>query len=311
MRRMRQACLVTTVKSMGQSHALCVADTTGDLEALAKEFSGSLGADLAALWVSGYESWWPEVFSSYYRTGHGNPEHRGGAAQRLVACWRDWKAAAVRAHGVVSSASGRLGGDLVLAGELRYLVMVGVGDSNGWVTIFDQHPTLFLAVEVLPDAPYDEILVLHELVHVAHQEQTSYDDDESSVADRLLQEGLATALSARLLPGFDADEYLWFGRPDALRWRRACVEAWDHTIRQILAVAGSREIDDLRRFFGGTEMNSTDGVPGRAGYLVGTLGIERLLRTVPVEQLLGEPLESVSPLLLAAIQQIDPESPDP
>ncbi|MGH3428353.1 MAG: hypothetical protein ACRDQZ_12430, partial [Mycobacteriales bacterium] len=258
-----------------------------------------------------YESRWPKVLSSYYRTGHGTPEHREDAAQQLLPGWRAWKAAGVRAHQLVSEASVRFGRDLGLVAELPYVVMVGVGDSNGWVTPFEGRSTLFLAVELLPGMPYDEILVLHELGHVAHQAQASIDDDESSVADVLLQEGLATALSARLRPGLEPDEYLWFGRPDGVsRWRQACYEAWDHCVAQLTDVADSREDADLRRFFSGGVGSSTDGVPGRAGYLLGALGVEYLLRTVPAEQLLREPLESATPLLLAAVQQIDPKSVD-
>jgi hypothetical protein len=122
----------------------------------------------------------------------------------------------------------------------------------------------------------------------------------------LLQEGLATALSARLRPGFHHDDYLWFGRPDLSEWRRVCMEAWDHIIREVLAAADSQKVDDIRRFFTGSETSAADGVPGRAGYLVGMLGVEQLLRSVPAEQLLRQPLRSVTPLLLAAIEHTDP-----
>jgi hypothetical protein len=290
---------------MGQLGALCVADTTRHIGAVAERFSSSEDVDLAELCVDAYEIQWPVVFGSYYRTGHGNPDHRGDAARRLVVNWREWEAAAARAHRVVSASCDRLASHVTLEGQLRYVVMIGVGDSNGWVITFDERPTLFLAVELLPDAPYDEILVLHELVHVAHQEQASFDDDDSSVADVLLQEGLATALSARLRPGFDHDDYLWFGRPDVSQWRRACLGAWGHIVRELLAAADSRKVDDLRRFFTGSENSAVDGVPGRAGYLVGMLGVEQLLHSVPAERLLGQPLGSVTPLLLAAIEHID------
>jgi hypothetical protein len=295
---------------VGASHVFCVADTARDLEALAEQFSELAETDLAALWVSGYESEWGPVFSSYYRTGHGVPEHRVAAAKRLVGSWRTCEAARVRAHGLVAAAADRLADALGLVGGVPYVVMFGTGDSNGWVTVFEGQPTLFLAVELLPDAPYDEVLIVHELVHVAHQSHASYDDEDASVGEMLLQEGIATALSARLRPGLAPDDYLWFGRPGVSRWRASCLDVWDRCVSDIVSLAGSREVADVRRFFSGSEISVTDGVPGRAGYLIGALGVEQLLETVPVDQLLGQPVESVTPRLLEAIQQIDPRSPE-
>lgn len=88
-------------------------------------------------------------------------------------------------------------------------LMVGVGTSNGWVAPLDGELTLFLALEMLPSPPYDKVLVAHEAIHLIHH-RLRPDPWPETVATRLYDEGLATALSQRLVPGLRLDEYLWF-----------------------------------------------------------------------------------------------------
>ena len=50
--------------------------------------------------------------------------------------------------------------------ELHAVLMVGGGTSNGWVANHDGRRVLFLALETLGTPPYDDVLVVRELLHI-------------------------------------------------------------------------------------------------------------------------------------------------
>jgi hypothetical protein len=171
----------------------------------------------------------------------------------------------LRAHDVLDNA------------DVPAVLLVGVGTSNGWVARWEGAPTLFLALELLPDPPYDEILVVHEMTHLAH-DRSRLEPWPETVGTRVFAEGLATAVSARMTPGRRPDEYLWFG--DAHRkWLDAC----DRRRAEIrAAVLDGLDLDEeLGDQFFSANPDRSRGLPVRCGYWIGLLAVDRILAAEP------------------------------
>lgn len=55
---------------------------------------------------------------------------------------------------------------IVREAELRAVALV---TANGWVDVYEGRPNRFLELAHLPPAPFDAVLIAHELTHVVHQ----------------------------------------------------------------------------------------------------------------------------------------------
>jgi hypothetical protein len=235
------------------------------------------GEDRTAVWVRDYEARYPSIFQSYY-SGWGKVGRRESAAGRvreLAASieHREWRArllvdrveASLRAHELLDDAA------------VSAVLLVGVGTSNGWVARWEGAPTLFLALELLPDLPYDHVLVVHEMTHLAH-ERAARGIWPETVGTRVFAEGLASAVSARVVPGLRLDEYLWFD--DAHRtWLGDCEERKFEIRDAVLTDLGLDEGLGDRFFSAGPERCA--GLPIRSGYWIGLLALQRLLAAEP------------------------------
>lgn len=104
-----------------------------------------------------------------------------------------------RAAALVTRLAGELAG-LLGADPVPVILLAGTTAANGWVDVHEGQPTLFLELTQLPPAPFDAVLVTHELTHVAHQRRQAAAWPET-VAALLFAEGLATAVSRDLVPG--------------------------------------------------------------------------------------------------------------
>ena len=124
-----------------------------------------------------------------------------------------------RAAALVESVSAELVDAGLVDEPLRAVLLVGVGSSNGWAAIHRSVPTLFLALELLPDSPHDRVLVTHEALHTWHADLAWPD----TVAADLWREGVVTALSRQVCPGPPSSSYLWFDDAHA-DWVRSCEE---------------------------------------------------------------------------------------
>lgn len=96
-------------------------------------------------------------------------------------------------------------GLLPVDAELLVVLMVGTAGSDAWVDMFRGAPTLFVALEMVGEPMSDELLVTHELVHVAHyREQLPSLASEPQLRDqvgfRVWAEGLAVAGTRLLVP---------------------------------------------------------------------------------------------------------------
>jgi hypothetical protein len=99
--------------------------------------------------------------------------------------------------------------------DLQAVVMVGLGTSNGWVSEFRGRPTLFLAVEQIPDTAFPRILAVHELAH---------------------------AVQLPEVPEYGLAEHLWFGGGYD-DWLAECLRALPAAQAAILADLESEDDD--------------------------------------------------------------------
>lgn len=229
-----------------------------------------------------YEDEHSELFASYFR-GWGSPGRRAAAADRILTTAERLHAANTDWRSVVHESIETLDG-LVPDVEVPVVVFVGMGTSNGWVTTYRGHTTLFLAAEQAPPAHLLPVLVAHEGVHAVQQiVERDWDDDVYTIAASTFAEGLATYASTLAVAGLRDDQYLWFD-DEHEDWHGACVRT-DPVVRQrlseVLSESG-REVE--RRFF----MLSGDHspTPQRFGYFAGLDVVRRLARLHSLDQLL-------------------------
>ncbi|MGH3660636.1 MAG: hypothetical protein ACRDTQ_02095 [Micromonosporaceae bacterium] len=88
----------------------------------------------------------------------------------------------------------------------------------------------------------------------------------------MYDEGLATVLSRALVPGHEADEYLWFG-PGWSQWLRDCEASWDE-IRDRLRTTMLTDDQSLFR----ARPGSAGGLPLRSGYYAGMRALDWVCR---------------------------------
>ncbi|ONI76784.1 hypothetical protein BWI15_05755 [Kribbella sp. ALI-6-A] len=158
--------------------------------------------------------------------------------------------------------------------DLHAVVMIGVGTSNGWVSQFRGRPTLFLAVEQIPDTAFPRILAAHELAHAVQLPEVAW-SDEGPLGQWIYSEGFATALTADLLPEYGLAEHLWFGGGYD-DWLADCLGVLPAAQAAILADLDSEDDEVAGRYL---YLNRESPFPHRIGYLVGTRLVQDLRRT--------------------------------
>ena len=221
----------------------------------------------ASAWTEVYEAAHPSVFEVYY-SAWGDPDRRTEAAAQAPSLVAQVQAAEARAVELITRAERdfRARG-LLTDDELHAVLLVGGRTSNGWVADLDGHSTLFLALEFLGRPPFDDLLVGHELAHVA-QGQLSPATRARTYPTFLatLVEGAATATSRALSPGLSDSAYLWTDDKHA-GWVDEC-RTRVHDIAALLRA--HLDTPDDAPEVAPPLRNRTDGlIPPRAGYWVG------------------------------------------
>lgn len=258
-----------------------VVSTVAEFQELAEISSD----DRERAWVERYEAGHSSLFASYY-SSWGDPHARAAAAARVPALAPLLPERETRARRLVEQTEGLLrAGGLLDDEDVAAVFLVGVGSSDGWVASWLDAPALFLALELLPEPPFDEVLVAHELIHLAHERRRPVPWPET-VGTRLFAEGLASALSRRLVPGLALDAYLWVD--DAHRdWLAECQRRGGQLMTGLLRDLELEEERGQRYFSARPQL--AEGLPVRGGYWAGMLAVQRLL---------DEPFEaSTRPLL--------------
>lgn len=236
--------------------------------------------DRVAAWTTSYEARFPSVFEVYY-SAWGAPSRRREAALQAPTLKDQITAAEDRACHLLDQAENDFRERGLLQGELRAVLMVGGHTSNGWVAEHNGHRSLFLALEYLGTAPYDDLLVVHEITHVVQSQlspSTGARKYGSSLA--VMVEGAATATSRALRPGHTDSAYLWMdGHHEA--WLDECNANAAAIASLLLRHADTPDDDEeVAPLF---RNRATPGIPARSGYWVGELiargDVARRLRT--------------------------------
>jgi len=238
------------------------------------------------LWRRLYEERHRKFFSVYLGE-YGDPNSFDEALDRLLCDAAAIERRRPRAVGLVQRTSRRLAEVLAVdISELRFVLFVGLYDANAWVADFDGAPTAFFALELLPDAPGDELLVAHETTHQLHRRLSPETWDDNKLAQLLFQEGVAIAGSEALLPGREEAEYLWFatGHQD---WLDACRSCWPVVREELLATVEGRMKHSVERYFrGGGATRYSGDLPERIGYFAARLVVQRILATAPLAEVM-------------------------
>jgi hypothetical protein len=177
--------------------------------------------DRLKAWTTEYEAAHRDVFDVYYRS-YSDPRRRPAAVAdvaRISPLVREREARAV-ALARQTEQDFRAQG---LLDELDVVLLVGNHTANAWIAEFHGRQSLFVALELLGDPPYDGVVISHEALHLAHMHHgaATWPDD---VGGRLIQEGIATAASRELNPGLSDSGYLWTDDQHH-PWVRECREA--------------------------------------------------------------------------------------
>ncbi len=180
-------------------------------------------ADSAArrhAWVEQYEAAHPEVFETYYKHW-GKAENRERAADGapdLAPVIQDRER---RVRRLLSETEMELHTQGLIDDGIDTVLLVGGHTSNGWVTEFRGRPTLFLALEFLPDPPFDQILALYEGMHVVHHRLADLGAWPETIGAALFAEGFAVAATRQLALDLKDSAYLWFD-DDHESWVQQC-----------------------------------------------------------------------------------------
>lgn len=217
-------------------------------------------------WTTVYEAAHRDVFDVYYRSYSDQPRRSGAVADvpRISLLVQEWEA---RAEVLARQTQQEFRAQGLLD-EINVVFLVGNHTANGWIDEFHGRQTMFVALEMLGNPPYDGMLFSHEAVHLAHMrhDAANWPDD---VGSHLIQEGIATAASRDLHPGLSDSDYLWNDdRHDS--WVRECREAERALAAVILdEIATPAEAVHVKGLFAPGFQAGI--LPSRSGYWLGDL----------------------------------------
>jgi|GEM_PF-6177056 len=158
---------------------------------------------------------------------------------------------------------------------LPVVLLAGTTRAHAWVEYFRDEPTMMLETTLIPKSELGEVAVAHEAVHVAHLRAGGGDWPET-LASEILSEGLATALSANLVPGHSPDVYLWIDH-EHREWLEQCRAVLSEGLDALLSQSDATDPQVLRPFL---SAGATGPWPVRFGYYLG-VQIADALRTQP------------------------------
>lgn len=199
----------------------------------------------------------------------------------------------------------------------RWVLLVGMFWSDGWVVDVDGQRTGFIAVEMLAAAPpfRTEILLAHEAAHVAHAACLGPGWDElTTLGHGLFLEGLATLASARLVPGHDEATYLWTGlertqqrKLTMAEWLEACAAAWPSARARLRDHLHETDPASSAPYFLGDR--APPELPERVGYFAGYRLVSALAREHPIAELARWPAERIDKEVARTVERAVTDPP--
>ncbi len=180
--------------------------------------------------------------------------------------------------------------------SVGYIAFVGFCEGNAFG--YTHNGKFHVCMPVEQD-PLQRTLVLpHELTHAVHWASAGLSGDwERSVAEVILQEGLATQVTKSLVPGHKTEEYLEY----TPGWLEACRARHTQILDGIRASLGDKQSDTVWRFTMGT---GTTGLE-REAYYVGWHVVEHLVsRDQPLAAIARIPAEEMEQVVSDSIRAL-------
>ncbi|MCA9876399.1 MAG: hypothetical protein KC442_01410 [Thermomicrobiales bacterium] len=190
---------------------------------------------------------------------------------------------------------------------VRWALAVGTYWSDGWVCELGGQPTMVLALEMLESTRHAQLLLAHELAHLAHARAAGAAwDGLVTLGDGLLLEGLAVAASAQVVPGEAAATYLWCGisRTPAGEpldaWLAQCDAAWLEIQQRLRRDLLRTDSETIAAWFHGDA--AAPQLPVRVGYAAGFRLVSRLAEAYPIAEMARWDSARVTRELLRAVE---------
>ncbi|WP_281964294.1 hypothetical protein [Serinicoccus marinus] len=259
--------------------------------------------DRERAWVRGYEQAYADLFEMYY-AGYGHRDGRPAAVALVPDLAPEISEREARALLALEHAASDFEGLGLLPGgtDLHVTLMVGTGHSNAWVRPVDGTPVLFVALELLPPEGYDDILVVHELVHVVQLQAllpalARRAELENHLGLRIWLEGLAVAATRKLLPDRPAHHYFFVAGYD---WPEQCRAALPQIAPTLLR---NLEVCDATLTYSFVGVTDGQAWPSRAGYWIGDQVVTEIMQAgTELDELLGwQPERIVQTLRTSAL----------
>lgn len=172
---------------------------------------------------------------------------------------------------------------------VRWALAVGTYWSDGWVCDLEGQPTVVIGLEMLNSRRHAQLLVAHEVAHLAHARAGPAWDGLATLADGLFIEGLAVHASAQLVPSQTASTCLWAGisatpAGEALdTWLERCEAAWPEMRQRLHRDLARTDRETITTWFLGDAAGAE--MPMRAGYAAGFWLVSTLAEDVPIAEL--------------------------
>jgi len=247
-------------------------------------------AEQIDLWQTLYEDRHRDIFDVYYRA-FGRKEPLGDALRlfpQAAPIMRAMMGDAEKSIARIVPQCARLFD--VPAGDVRYVLMVGLFQSDAWATYLHGQPTSFLTLEHVASPRQMEITVAHETAHTLHHLCASPPlvdwVDGGTVADGVFTEGMAVLASTRVVPGASDAAYLNNHGPDGAVWLAACAQRWGGMRPRLLADLSQADPARARPYFlANTAMAERAGLPVRIGYVAGYYALVALGRGYTIAEM--------------------------
>lgn len=162
--------------------------------------------------------------------------------------------------------------------KIELNLVVGNTSTNAIVTGF-RSCSLFIFAERLPEGPYIDILIAHELGHVVHSKKFGNTIVEPTLLDKMFCEGVAIMISKIICPGLKNTDYINFSDKYNMNQRKTYIVSNFDSIR--------RDVSSCCNQICMSYMSSNNGNVSRIGYDIGYYFVEYLTKTMSIDEILN------------------------
>ena len=229
------------------------------------------------LWLELYESPNREIFDIYF-SRYGRRNNLETALQKYAEIADEIPAVATKVSPIIEQTSPKCAKLFEQSEhEHPFVLMIGVFNSDAWVTELNGKATTFMAMEVKTNrnTPSAEILIAHEMAHSFHAHCSPLKQNTTTIGEGFILEGLAVLSSMYLVPDEPEAAYLWPGGEqtitgrDCQEWVDECRVNQSYICEQALRDFERDDEDRYAAYFFSRLRTQREGIPLRAGYVIG------------------------------------------